>query len=164
MEKEKHIKIQIPEGYEIDKEKSSFEKIVFKKKLNGLPNTWEELEVIKGFYVNIESSVDYEEDTTFDTRSDNKNVFPSKEEAEASIALAQLCQLRDRYNTDENGNVWKPDWKSAIVKDVIVIVDEEVKVATSYNTRYVLVFKSLFICDHFAKTFKDLILEAKSLL
>ena len=28
----KELKIQIPEGYEIDKEKSTFEKIVFKKK------------------------------------------------------------------------------------------------------------------------------------
>lgn len=29
---EKELKIEIPEGYEIDKEKSTFEKIVFKKK------------------------------------------------------------------------------------------------------------------------------------
>ena len=29
---EKEIKIQVPEGYEIDKEKSTFEKIIFKKK------------------------------------------------------------------------------------------------------------------------------------
>ena len=28
----KELKIQIPEGYEIDKENSTFEKIVFKKK------------------------------------------------------------------------------------------------------------------------------------
>ena len=28
----KEIKIEIPEGYEIDREKSSYEKIVFKKK------------------------------------------------------------------------------------------------------------------------------------
>ena len=30
---EKHIKIEIPEGYEIDKDKSTFEKIVFKEKI-----------------------------------------------------------------------------------------------------------------------------------
>lgn len=29
----KELKIEIPDGYEIDKEKSSFEKIVFKKKV-----------------------------------------------------------------------------------------------------------------------------------
>ena len=37
----KELKIQIPEGYEIDKEKSTFEKIVFKKKDTN-PRSWEE--------------------------------------------------------------------------------------------------------------------------
>ena len=41
----KKLKINIPEGYEIDKEKSTFEEIVFKKvedPLAKLPKTWEE--------------------------------------------------------------------------------------------------------------------------
>ena len=37
----KELKIQIPDGYEIDKEKSTFEKIVFKKK-DTKPRSWEE--------------------------------------------------------------------------------------------------------------------------
>lgn len=36
----KEIKIEIPQGYEIDKEKSTFEKIVLKKICNR-PKTWE---------------------------------------------------------------------------------------------------------------------------
>ena len=39
---EKVMKIEIPEGYEIDKEKSSFEKIVFKKKEKKVL-TWKDL-------------------------------------------------------------------------------------------------------------------------
>lgn len=42
---EKKLKINIPEGYEIDREKSTFEEIVFKKiedPLAKLPKTWEE--------------------------------------------------------------------------------------------------------------------------
>jgi tRNA A22 N-methylase len=39
---QKEIKITIPEGYEIDKQKSTFEKIVFKKKDNKYPKTWKE--------------------------------------------------------------------------------------------------------------------------
>ena len=35
----KELKITIPEGYEIDKEKSTFEKIVFKKK-DTKPRSW----------------------------------------------------------------------------------------------------------------------------
>ena len=39
--KEIELKIDIPEGYEIDKEKSTFEKIVFKEKCT-YPKSWEE--------------------------------------------------------------------------------------------------------------------------
>ena len=45
--KNKELKIQVPEGYEIDKENSTFEKIVFKKVENELPKSWEELGEIK---------------------------------------------------------------------------------------------------------------------
>ena len=39
--KEKSIEIIAPEGYEVDKERSSFEKIVFRAlPEKGLPKTW----------------------------------------------------------------------------------------------------------------------------
>lgn len=43
----KEIKIDIPEGYEIDKENSTFECIKFKKKVNGI-NTWKDIEYLSG--------------------------------------------------------------------------------------------------------------------
>lgn len=45
--KNKELKIQVPEGYEIDKENSTFENIVFKRK--ELPKSWEDLGAIRGF-------------------------------------------------------------------------------------------------------------------
>ena len=100
----KEMKIQAPEGYEIDKENSTFENIVFKKIEKELPKSWEDLKILNGYYVNDSSEVDIFESYTTDEY--NKNVFPTKEEAEACVALAQLCQLRDRYNDG-----WKPDWE-----------------------------------------------------
>jgi hypothetical protein len=41
----KTIKTQIPDGWEIDKEKSTFEEIVLKQIKKELPKTWRELEV-----------------------------------------------------------------------------------------------------------------------
>ena len=38
---EKELKIKIPKGYEIDRQKSTFEKIVFKK-IPENPKTWED--------------------------------------------------------------------------------------------------------------------------
>ena len=42
----KELKIEVPQGYEIDKEKSTFEKIVFKKIKVELPKTWDEFKFI----------------------------------------------------------------------------------------------------------------------
>ena len=38
---EKELKIEVPQGYEIDRQKSTFEKIVFKK-IPENPKTWKE--------------------------------------------------------------------------------------------------------------------------
>ena len=88
----KEMKIQVPEGYEIDKEKSTFEKIVFKKLENELPKSWEELDIVKGFYVDSLSEITSTGEVTC-AEEYNRNTFPTRKEAKASIALAQLCQL-----------------------------------------------------------------------
>ena len=48
---EKTIKITPPEGYEVDKEKSTFSEIVFKKLEPNLPMSWEELKEVKGYFI-----------------------------------------------------------------------------------------------------------------
>ena len=54
----KEMKIQVPEGYEIDKENSTFEKIVFKKVENELPKSWEDLMTVKGYCVDTFSKIE----------------------------------------------------------------------------------------------------------
>ena len=52
----KEIKIEVPQGYVIDKEKSTFEKIVFKK-IDNRPKTWEEYcKLTKGICSNYTNS------------------------------------------------------------------------------------------------------------
>lgn len=82
--KTKEFKIQVPEGYEIDREKSTFEKIVFK--IKELPRSWEDLYMIKGWFVENGSDI-YEFDNCF-TTSKNRNLFPTKEEAEACTIMS----------------------------------------------------------------------------
>jgi len=60
------------------------------------PKTWEELEVIKGYCITTYSSV-FEVPNPEKADSD-KNTFPTKEQAEASLALSQLLQLKYAYN------------------------------------------------------------------
>ena len=153
----KEMKIQAPEGYEIDKEKSTFEKIVFKKTENELPKSWEELHMIKGWFVENGSRI-HEFENCF-TISKNRNLFPTKEEAEACLALAQLCQLRDRYNDG-----WKPDWDDGGEKHCVYFHDNEINSAYTYSSHRVLTFKTQELRDKFLENFKDLIETAKPLL
>lgn len=153
----KEFKIQVPEGYEIDKEKSTFEKIVFKKVEKELPKSWEDLGAIRGFYVNAHSELrDFE---CYTGKDSNKNTFPTKEEAEACLALAQLCQLRDRYNDG-----WKPDWEDSYVKYILYYWGDDITKTHCTNARTLLSFKTQKLRDEFLENFRDLIETAKPLL
>lgn len=71
---------------------------------NDLPKRWDELGEIKGFYVDRPSEVLYV--SLVHTEQANRNVFPTSDQAEASIHLAMLLQLRDVYREG-----WVPDWE-----------------------------------------------------
>lgn len=158
----KEMKIQVPEGYEIDKENSTFEKIIFKKVENELPKNWCDLKFIKGFFVNGESEIKEINETRDKILAieGNRNVFPNREEAEACLALSQLCQLRDRYNDG-----WKPDWKNEKELKYVIEIFWDNIVKREYDCRYkVLAFKTEELRDEFLKNFRELIWIAKPLL
>ena len=154
----KELKIEVPAGYEIDKENSTFEKIVFKKIEKELPKSWEELHMIKGWFVENGSGI-HEFENCF-TTSKNRNLFPTKEEAEACVALAQLCQLRDRYNEG-----WKPNWEdNGKIKYCIEFFKGKIEKDCHYGTKRVLCFKTRELRDEPLENFRDLIEIAKPLL
>ena len=159
--KTKEFKIQAPEGYEIDKEKSTFENIVFKKIENELPKNWCDLKFIKGFFVNGESEIKEinEAHDKILAIEGNRNIFPTKEEAEACIALSQLCQLRDRYNDG-----WKPDYKDNNVKYLLYYWGDTITKSRTTGASNLLVFKTEELRDKFLENFRDLIETAKPLL
>lgn len=152
----KTFKIEIPKGYEIDKEKSTFENIVFKEVKNELPKTWEELKVIKGAWVTEKSRV-LRASTAVDEI--NKNVFATKEQAQASLALAQLSQLREVYR-----NGWVPDWSDDEFKDCIIFVKDKIETSEARNLMRFLSFQNAETRDLFLENFKDLIEQAKPLM
>lgn len=143
----KTINIEIPSGHEIDQENSNLSegKIVFREVKKTLTKTWEELGIISGYYVNSNSKIEL---YCFKTQQINRNVFATKELAEASIALAQLSQLREEYRQG-----WKPDWKNYDQKKYIIRSEDSF-----------LSFKSAEIRDEFLNNFRDLIETAKPLM
>jgi len=110
----KEIKIDIPEGYEIDKENSTFECIKFKKKVNEI-NTWKDIKFISGSFINNSAVI-----TTvpiIPKEDDDKNVFVSEKYAKAALALAQISQLMPYYG-GEITEEWKnEDWKFTVNVD-----------------------------------------------
>ena len=89
----KELKIEVPQGYEIDRQKSTFEKIVFKK-IPENPKTWEDYcSLMKGktmYYTNCNT-------ITVSGFSDAHDKFVNKKRAEQFIALGKLLQLRDYW-------------------------------------------------------------------
>lgn len=151
------LKINVPEGFEIDKDKSTFEEIVFKPIKTRLPKRWEDLGVIRGYYVDLNSSVILADATPHDA---NRNIFATKEQAKAAIALAQLSQLREVYRQG-----WVPDWNTEDSKYVIESFKGKISTEkySSFSSSF-LSFQSEQVRDEFLRNFKDLIEEASPLL
>lgn len=165
---QKELKINIPEGYEIDKKNSSFELIKFKKIEKKLPETWEEFcithPVIQGeIFIEVDSSICKMPNMiiTDSTRNciKDRNLLPNKKYAEAMLALCQLIQLRDCYNDG-----WVPDWNKSTQKYCIEIVENTIAKFIYTNTSKILTFKTLELRDKFLENFRDLIEIAKPLL
>ena len=90
---EKHLTIQVPEGYEIDKEKSTFENIVFKQKKE--VKRWEDLKSIKGCYINNDSMILGRYNCP--VISEYRNIFATEKQAKSALAFAQITQLLPYY-------------------------------------------------------------------
>ena len=92
---EKELKIIPPIGYEIDRQKSTFEKIIFKK-IPENPKTWEEYckrtKDCPSYYGNPRKN------NIFGTRFNGfYNEFFTEERAKQYVSLGKLLQLRDYW-------------------------------------------------------------------
>ena len=134
----KEIKIQVPEGMEIDEANSTFTCIKFKKIEKQLPNTWGEYVETCGYSAPIK---------------DFKYV------PDEYIALRKLELLRDCYNDG-----WKADWLIEDTKYILCFSDAQLKSHSSVWGQYFLNFKTADLRDKFLENFKDIIETAKPLL
>ncbi len=122
-----------------------------------LPKSWEQLKRVEGWFTNLTSE-------TYDCRclttDSNKAVFKTKEQAEASIALAQLSQLRDVYR-----NGWVPDWGDGHeYKHIIEYYRNDLEIECYCNGNYFLSFQDKPTAELFLENFRDLIEQAKPLM
>lgn len=166
---EKEIKIEAPEGCEIEKVEiiDGVAVVTFKEKERKLPKSWEEFcemfHDYKGEYFiepnnaeNIGQVLELEGE-----KRTNKNaeLLPDRATAEAVLALCQLIQLRNCYNGD-----WVPDWDGGGHNYVIEFDGGEIDL---YDRDTVssspLYFKSEELREEFLRNFRPLIEKLKPL-
>ena len=153
------INIEVPEGFVIDEENSSFTCIKFKKKEKKEVTCWEDLEKVKGYMVSDESVVYGYNNDGLSTETENRNTFATKEQAEACIALAMLSQLMKDVNGD-----WVPDWSDDNRKFIIRFFRNKLESDNFCSCQYFLSFPTKEIRDTFLKNHEELIMKAKPLL
>jgi DNA repair exonuclease SbcCD ATPase subunit len=142
----------------IEMEKCKLESLQAEKKK--LPEKWEDLEGVQGFYVDDAKSIVQKTGRVLDTTYGNKCVFKTKSQAKASVSVAQLSQLRDVYR-----NGWEPYWsKTHQDKWCINQIGGEISVYHHQKTHFFLAFQDKETAKLFLKNFRNLIEEAAPLL
>ena len=149
-------KIILPEGFEVDHNKTTSTEIVLKRvdKCKELPKSWEGLGEIEGAVVSSDSRLRSYGKQHFS--NDYKRIFPSRETANAGgILLPQLLQLRDIYRDG-----WKPDWTDNDERKYVIMISEN-KIYTGllYTSNKIFAFRNKKTTELFLKNFKPMLEE-----
>lgn len=116
----KEIKITPPEGFEIDKENSTFERIKFKPIEN---KKWRDDEniILTGCFIDSVSIITKVSPCNgFFNIKDNFNIFVTKKQAKSALAMARISQI---MANDERfgGVVTDEEWKSGTIRKFIIV-------------------------------------------
>ena len=156
----KELKIEVPKGYEIDKENSTFECIKFKPK--GI-KTWNDLYeasrnssevMVSGYYIDDHSHLHVT--NRLIARDYSRNVFLTKKEAKSALAMSQISQLMPYYG----GAITEEEWLDAEMrKFVIYRICNRVFFDPTYTFYKYLAFHTEEQRDSFYKNNEQLVKE-----
>ena len=154
------IEIEVPDG---KKAVWKDNKVIFEDIKPQFPKTWEEFceqNMIKKseYYLNPSSCILELWDDKRDISSD-RNVLPTRQAAEAHLALMQLHQLRDCYREG-----WEPNWNNDCNKYIIVKNRDKYVVFGGNWTNQFLSFQDRERAEEFLTNFRELIEKAGDLI
>lgn len=150
--------INIPEGFEIDKERSNERQIVLKKIER--PRTWDEYcEKMKG-----KSSYYY--DGLFEKIKSSKfgsspllSEFEDKKYIETLVAFCKLFHLRRDWVGE-----WEPNWNDNTYKYQIITHRQQLSIISDMYSSHPMTFPTPEMRNEFLDCFKDYLEQAKPLL
>ena len=152
---QKCVSIEVPDGYEIDNEKSTFTNIVFKPIECKYPKSWREAFIGKplcGYWVGTQSEI---REASRNALFADKNVFKTEKQAKSALAYAQITQLMALpcYNGD-----WIPNWGNELFdKYALIRRDNEIELIYGADTFAPIAFKSKEVRESFLKNHEDLL-------
>lgn len=155
----KEMRIVPPEGYEIDKENSTFECIKFKpikfkpikkSKLSDYDGQF----IIKGYVIDSMAEIDYK--LACPNRQYNKHVFTTGRQAKSALAMAQISQIM-KLDERFGGVVTDEEWKLPTHKYVIRRIEDTYDFYIYQATYQFLAFHTREQRDLFLKENKQLI-------
>ena len=154
------IEIEVPDGKKVVWKDN---KVIFEDIKPQFPKTWEEFceqNMIKKseYYLDPSSCILELWDDKRDVFSD-RNVLPTRQAAEAHLALMQLHQLRDCYREG-----WEPDWNNDCNKYIIVKNRDKYVVFGGNWTNQFLSFQDRERAEEFLTNFRDLIEKTGDLI
>lgn len=129
----KEIKIEVPEGMQIDEENSSFTCIKFKPIDKGV-KVWYDIDRIVGYYVNSSSCI-----TSYDgkTSGGSRNTAIDYKHCKSMLAMAQISQLMPHYG----GAITDEEWNNKSIPKYSLIRElNKVSKITVHCTAYFIAF------------------------
>jgi hypothetical protein len=145
--KNKILNVEITTEEQRNELVKQLQEMEFKKEL---PKSWEELEGLKGYWIDEDSVTRISDMESYSEK--DLNVFKTEKQAKKALAMAQLSQLMAVYNDD-----WEPDWDSTQDKYTINREGNNI-IKTSWCFTYsFLAFKDELTRDAFCANFEPLI-------
>lgn len=153
---EKEVKIVPPEGYEIDRENSTFECIKFKL----IPSKrWRDgNSIVAGWYVNGNAVLPYVPHSYDRWKDGNLNVFATEKQAKSALAMAQISQILANDGRF-GGVVTDEEWKDTELDKYVILHDNAnsiCKTRATYTHSF-LAFHTIGQRDLFLKENEDLV-------
>ena len=149
------ISIKVPDGYEIDSEKSTFTNIVFKTIENKCPKSWKDAFLgnpIHGYWIGAQSEI---KEADRNSLTADRNVFKTEKQAKSALAYAQITQLMALpcYN-----GYWTPDWENhSEMKYCPCAISGQIIPSFEYKKFNHIAFKDFDIYESFLKNHEDLL-------
>ena len=149
---EKEIKINVPNGYTIDKENSTFECIKFKP----IAKKWRDIDTpIHGYYINSYTvRVEFIENRA----KTSYNVFATRKQAQSALAMAQISQIMAN-DKRFGGIVTDEEWgrRNSVIKYCICRENNNIEVDDYFCSYRFLAFHTREQRDLFLEENEDLV-------